>query len=142
MLRSGEVVSRLQTLTIGQAAKRVGLTPRAIRYYEALGLLRAPARSTQHYRLYDQEALDNLRFIARCRAIGLSAVEMRALRDSSINKTAYTAGVSALREQLKLTEARIRELLSVRRELRRSLTWQNAGSKPVQSTTIVSSIFS
>lgn len=50
-------------LRIQEVAAETGLTPRAIRYYEELGLLAPAARSEGAYRLYDAEDLDRLRFI-------------------------------------------------------------------------------
>ncbi|MDI3193246.1 MerR family DNA-binding transcriptional regulator [Pseudarthrobacter sp. AL07] len=38
-------------LTMGQAAKNTGLTPKAIRLYELRGLIRTPPRSPGGYRL-------------------------------------------------------------------------------------------
>jgi DNA-binding transcriptional MerR regulator len=50
-------------LRIQEVAAETGLTPRAIRYYEELGLLAPAARSEGAYRLYDGEDLERLRFI-------------------------------------------------------------------------------
>jgi DNA-binding transcriptional MerR regulator len=66
-------------LRIQEVAADTGLTPRAIRYYEELGLL-APARSEGAYRLYDGEDLDRLRFIRGLRDdAGFSLAEIRRL---------------------------------------------------------------
>jgi DNA-binding transcriptional MerR regulator len=50
-------------LRIQEVAAETGLTPRAIRYYEELGLLAPAARSEGDYRLYDAEDPERLRFI-------------------------------------------------------------------------------
>ena len=50
-------------LRIQEVAEETGLTPRSIRYYEELGLLRPAARSEGAYRLYDALDLEQLRFI-------------------------------------------------------------------------------
>jgi DNA-binding transcriptional MerR regulator len=50
-------------LRIAEAADEVGLTPRAIRYYEELGLLAPAARSDGAYRLYDADDVERLRLI-------------------------------------------------------------------------------
>ena len=44
-------------LRIQEVAEETGLTPRAIRYYEEMGLLAPAARSGGAYRLYDAEDL-------------------------------------------------------------------------------------
>ena len=56
-------VSAPRLLRIQEVAAEAGLTPRSIRYYEELGLLRPAARSAGAYRLYDASDLERLRFI-------------------------------------------------------------------------------
>jgi len=64
-------------------AAEVGLTPRSIRYYEELGLLRPAARSAGDYRLYDGSDIERLRFIRGLRDdAGFSLAEIgRLLED-------------------------------------------------------------
>lgn len=54
-------------LRIQEVAAETGLTTRAIRYYEELGLLEPAARSDGAYRLYDESDLERLRFIRSLR---------------------------------------------------------------------------
>src|SRR4029450_2725324 len=64
-------------LRMQQVAAEVGLTPRSVRYYEELGLLKPAARSEGSYRLYDEDDLDRLRFIKGLRDdAGFSLAEM------------------------------------------------------------------
>jgi DNA-binding transcriptional MerR regulator len=65
---------------IQEAADEVGLTPRSVRYYEELGLLRPAARSEGDYRLYDDTDLERLRFIKGLRDdAGFSLAEIAQL---------------------------------------------------------------
>src|SRR6188508_3822168 len=67
-------------LRIQDVAAETGLTPRAIRYYEEIGLLEPAARSEGAYRLYDSEDLTRLRFIRGLRDdAGFSLAEIRQL---------------------------------------------------------------
>ena len=67
-------------LRIQEVAADTGLTPRAIRYYEELGLLAPAARSDGAYRLYDAEDLERLRFIRGLRDdAGFSLAEIGQL---------------------------------------------------------------
>jgi DNA-binding transcriptional MerR regulator len=67
-------------LRIQEVAAETGLTPRAIRYYEEMGLLAPAGRSGGAYRLYDAEDLDRLRFIRGLRDdAGFSLAEIRQL---------------------------------------------------------------
>ncbi len=54
-------------LRIQEVADETGLTTRAIRYYEEIGLLEPAARSEGDYRLYDASDLDRLQFIRSLR---------------------------------------------------------------------------
>jgi len=46
---------------IGELARRVGTTPRAVRYYEELGLLPGSDRSDGAHRVYDEQDEARLR---------------------------------------------------------------------------------
>ncbi|WP_175410222.1 MerR family DNA-binding protein [Streptomyces sp. TRM64462] len=64
-------------LTIGQAARAAGLTRKAVRVYEARGLLPEAERSTAGYRLYSPGDVELLAFIRRARALGLHLDDVR-----------------------------------------------------------------
>ena len=67
-------------LRINEVAAETGLTTRAIRYYEEVGLLEPAARSEGDYRLYDASDLDRLRFIRNLRDdAGFSLAQIRQL---------------------------------------------------------------
>jgi DNA-binding transcriptional MerR regulator len=67
------------TLTVSALADRVGLSPDAIRYYERCGLLPPPARSAAGWRLYDEHAVERLRFVKGAQRVGLRLREIREL---------------------------------------------------------------
>ncbi len=72
-------------LRIQEVAADVGLTARAIRYYEELGLLKPAARSEGSYRLYDADDLDRLRFIKGLRDdAGFSLTEIGQLLEDEV----------------------------------------------------------
>jgi DNA-binding transcriptional MerR regulator len=67
-------------LKIQEVAAATGLTPRSIRYYEEIGLLRPAARSQGAYRLYDASDLERLGFIRELRDdAGFSLAEIARL---------------------------------------------------------------
>lgn len=57
--------------TMGQAGRAAGVTRKAIRVYEARGLLSATTRTAAGYRLFSDADVDTLRFIRRARGLGL-----------------------------------------------------------------------
>lgn len=66
-------------LRIGQIAERTGLSAKALRLYEARGLLVPDARSASGYRLYGARALARLAEIAVLRRAGFTLAEIGAL---------------------------------------------------------------
>jgi MerR family redox-sensitive transcriptional activator SoxR len=65
-------------LSIGEVARRTGVRPSALRYYESAGLLPAPSRVSGR-RLYDASALDVLKLIQLAKSAGFSMAEIRRL---------------------------------------------------------------
>src|SRR5260370_37752382 len=65
-------------LAIGEVARRAGLKPSALRFYERLGLLPVPARASGRRR-YDESALLRLRGIGFAREGGFSLQEIGQL---------------------------------------------------------------
>lgn len=55
------------------------MTPDALRYYERLGLLPPPQRTSGGFRVYAAETLDKLRFIKQAQTLGLTLHEIGAL---------------------------------------------------------------
>ncbi|HVC35502.1 MAG TPA: MerR family transcriptional regulator [Chloroflexota bacterium] len=81
-----EVATDLQP--IGVVAREVGLTPRAIRYYEELGLLRPAVRVKGSDRLFDDSDVQRLREIKRLReVIGFSLAEISEMLDADDVRT-------------------------------------------------------
>jgi DNA-binding transcriptional MerR regulator len=79
-------------LRIQEVADETGLTPRAIRYYEEVGLLAPAARSGGAYRLYDGEDLERLRFIRGLRDdAGFSLAEIGQLLEDEASRARMRA---------------------------------------------------
>lgn len=66
-------------LTVGQAARRAGLTAKAVRLYEARGLLPPTERTASGYRCYTEHDIQLLCFIRQARDLGLSLTEIRTI---------------------------------------------------------------
>ena len=69
----------MSTYTISQAAERSGFSASALRYYEGIGLVRPSDRTDAGYRLYDEDTLDRLAFVARAKQLGCSLDEVNDL---------------------------------------------------------------
>lgn len=69
----------MSSYTIGETAERSGFSASALRYYEGIGLVEPPSRTTAGYRLYDDDTLARLAFIARAKQLGCSLEEITDL---------------------------------------------------------------
>jgi MerR family transcriptional regulator, copper efflux regulator len=105
-------------LTIGQAARRTGLTRKALRLYEARGLLPPVERAESGYRLYSEHDLQALRFIRNARAVGLGLEEIHAIMALRRNGVPPTDDVVAM---LQARSAEIERRISTLRSLRHTL---------------------
>jgi DNA-binding transcriptional MerR regulator len=113
-----------EPLTVRDAAERLGVTPRTLKYYEERGLV-TPSRSEGRYRLYDETDLERFGRILRLRSLGFSLhgiVEMlkRPLEKTEAGQNRYSPDSLAdirqgLQQHLASIDTRIE---SVRRELK------------------------
>lgn len=107
-----------QQLTIGQAAQAAGLTRKAMRVYEAKGLLPAAERTTTGYRLYNQDDVELLTFIRRARTLGLHLDDIRqvlAVRNGGIPPCATVRDL--LDARIAELDIAVAELLALRKTL-------------------------
>lgn len=66
-------------LQVGEVSRRLGLNPQTLYFYERIGLMPSPKRTTAGYRLYDRLDLERLSFITQAKALGLSLDEIKEL---------------------------------------------------------------
>ena len=66
-------------LSVTQLARACGLSRTAVLYYESLGLLPAPPRSSGNYRQYGDTHVNRLRQIRSYRSAGLKLADVRTL---------------------------------------------------------------
>jgi MerR family redox-sensitive transcriptional activator SoxR len=101
---------------IGEAARRVGLAPSAIRYYESEGLLDAP-RSADGRRRYGPAELRTLAFVALARDMGLGLAGIRdALHPGEDGWAAVVDAQVALLDAQIARATRAREMLLAGRD--------------------------
>ena len=116
--RRGEV----GRLKIGQLAELAGCTVKAVRFYEAQGLLHPPARSPAGYRLYTERDLKRLQFIQRTKLIGLTLAKIKELvlhlsEEECACPTIRPHLEQLIREQLKEIRAKLDQLALLKEDL-------------------------
>lgn len=129
-----EARAAAELLTIGQLARRVGMRPSALRFYEAEGLLAPSAHSAAGYRLYSPGAEETLRFLQRAQRLGFALTDIRALLAGRAAGAIDEATLAALaRERLVALERQLTPLMVLRHELGlflRDLQDPPAGARP------------
>lgn len=102
-----------------EAARRTGLTPRAIRYYEEVGLLRPSGRTSGGFRLFTDSDLAQLRRINELQTLlGFSLAEIKQLlqveamraevKDAYVKTTDAAARRALLDRAIALVESQVR----------------------------------
>lgn len=66
-------------MTVGELARRTGMSAKAIRHFEGLGLIYSAGRSEANYRLFDESALWCVQVISSLRSLGLTIKEIQEL---------------------------------------------------------------
>jgi DNA-binding transcriptional MerR regulator len=110
-------------LKIGQLARQAGVTAKAIRFYEAKGILTPPKRAANGYRIYGAGVVDVLQFIKQATSLGLTLAEIKdiiAIRQGG--RPPCTHVHRLLRDKAVELERKLTDLLEVRRRIRQSLS--------------------
>jgi MerR family copper efflux transcriptional regulator len=82
--------------TIGEAAKAVGVSAKAIRIWESKGPLPPAGRTAAGYRLFTDEDIEILPFIGRAKTLGLTLPEIKGILDLRRRGTAPCDHVTTL----------------------------------------------
>jgi MerR family copper efflux transcriptional regulator len=121
------MMTQRKLLKVGDLAKAVNKTVRAIHLYEELGLLVPVSRSAGGYRLYAEDAIVRVNWIVRLQDIGLSLTEIQGLLrewEQAPNGSTGMRVVRAIFEQkLRETHEAIVKMQKLEAELRQSLDY-------------------
>ncbi|HEX3786673.1 MAG TPA: MerR family transcriptional regulator [Pseudonocardiaceae bacterium] len=111
-------------MRIGDLARRAGTTTRALRFYEAQGLLTAQ-RSNNGYREYDENDFRLVREILALQAVGLSLEDTRpfveCLRTGHDAGDSCTDSIEVYQRKLSEVDSYLDRLTAVRENLRAKL---------------------
>jgi len=105
-------------LTVGQVARAAGVSTKAVRLYEARGLLPVAPRTAGGYRVFTESDVDTVRFIRRARSLGLgldAAAEILATHRSGAAPCGRTGPL--LDQRIADIDHTLRELRALRATL-------------------------
>lgn len=135
------------------AAKRTGLTPRAIRYYEEVGLLAAPSRTAGGFRLFTEDEIARLARIKELQTLlGFSLAEIKEilhvdavraeLRQAYAQATdphtrlgVLERGTRLIQSQVAVIDERVARLMQLRQEYTERLARLRAARAQILSDT-------
>jgi DNA-binding transcriptional MerR regulator len=107
-------------LQIGQVSLKSGVSIDTIRYYEKEGLLKEPSRSEGGFRLYPAETVDQLVFVQKAQALGLTLKEIKSIMccgDKGLGPCCEMT-VDLFTKKIKEFEAKIQELQGMKKKLK------------------------
>jgi DNA-binding transcriptional MerR regulator len=106
-------------LKVSEVGRRTGLTRKALRHYEALGLVEPAVRTESGYRLYDDEALRRIELVNRAKMLGLSLAEAKEFLHVAEGCCGdnHPELAALVERKLDETERRLTELATLRRTL-------------------------
>ncbi len=126
-------------MNISQLAKANKVSTDTVRYYEKQGLLGAPPRQDNGYRVYTDADVETMRFVRGAQALGFSLAEIRTILPQW---AAGQFGRSEIEQQLQAKMAQIdrhvRQLKRLKKEL--AVTFASLRCSPDQPVTPTQSI--
>ena len=110
-----------EEMSIGEVARRAGIRPSAIRYYESMGVL-PPARLVHTKRRYTADIFPRLMLIKIAQQAGFTVEEMRLILNSQQGNDELPGGWQVLaQKKLGEIEIRMQQLETMRYILREAL---------------------
>lgn len=105
-------------MLIGELAKVTGVSPKTIRYYEVLGLLKPLRRTRSGYRLYDESVILILQFIRHLERLGFSLKDIRQVI-AVWRRKGITCGIvrQIAQQKLERVDALLQKLMALRERL-------------------------
>lgn len=114
-------------LRVGELAKAVGKTVRAMHLYEELGLVEPAARSEGGFRLYGPDAVDRIRWIVKLQAIGFTLAEIQGFvhdfRQAGSGRLATDRVRSVFRGKLAEIRDQMAQLQGIEKDLHEALAY-------------------
>ncbi|GIK80983.1 MAG: MerR family transcriptional regulator [Alphaproteobacteria bacterium] len=108
--------------SIGDLARETGCKVQTIRYYEQIGLMPEPGRTSGNQRRYDRVHVERLAFVRHARELGFPLEAIRELLGLADDPDRSCEAADRIaRRQLEHVESRISRLRTLEAELKRMI---------------------
>ena len=117
-------------MLITEIAKKLNITPRTIRHYEEIGVIKAN-RLENNYRYFNTENINKLKFLVRARNLGFSLEECKELIklfDNSSRKSENVRDIA--KNKLTKISKQIKELEDLKGSFEWLVSFYPGNSKP------------
>ena len=105
-------------MLIGELAKKMGVNPKTIRFYEEIGLMPAPDRTPSGYRQFSNDDLERLRFIRSAQRLNLRLPEIQeilAFRERGEQPCGYV--IALIKQQVYEIDRKMAGMAQLRNQL-------------------------
>ena len=128
-------------LTIGKLAALADVSADSLRFYEREGLIAPTSKSSAGYRLYEEQAVERLRFIAHAKQCGFTLAEINELLTVQSAQSACCSDVrrKVVEKKLRL-EGRIKAMKAMSKALDALIANCSEGELPVAHCPIFSAL--
>lgn len=124
-------ITKMRSYGIGEMSRRTGANIETIRYYERIGIIPEPDRTAGGNRQYNHDQLKRLAFVRRCRELGFSLKEVRALLEMADRDDFSCGQVHALTlSHLATIEQKLADLDRLRQTLQDMASQCSRGDVP------------
>ncbi|HIQ30885.1 MAG TPA: heavy metal-responsive transcriptional regulator [Aquifex aeolicus] len=98
-------------MRIGELARKLGINPKTLRYWEEIGILPPPPRDSSGYRVYSEEHLRVCIFVKKAKSLGFRLEEIKEIIGLGLGGEKPCDRVkSIVREKIKTIDEMIEEL--------------------------------
>ena len=101
-------------MKISELSKSTHTNIETIRYYEKQGVLQPSKRLANGYRYYDEESVEQLKFIKKCRTLGFSLENIKALNRIKFSMEDHYQADQLVLNKLIQVENKISQLLEIK----------------------------
>lgn len=121
------MAKKAELLRVGELAKAVGKTVRAMHLYEELGLLKPAMRTSGGFRLYAPAAVERIGWIIKLQAIGFTLSEIQGFicefDEAETGRDATDQVRTVFRDKLRSIREQITQLQVIENDLEEALTY-------------------